>query len=64
MTAGLTTTGADYIMMQQRCVLVSPTTSLVLPENLGTVAGWVGFAVVSCFTSTSGSELMLWLLVE
>lgn len=57
-----------YIMIQHLCDLVSPTTSLVFPENLGT-APELGDSVkgLSCTGMsfvTSGIEFMLWLFVE
>lgn len=58
-----------YMMIQHLCDLVSPTTSLVFPENRGTVPelgdSESGFSCtgISCFV-TSGIELMLWLFVE
>lgn len=58
-----------YMIIQHLCDLESPTTSLVLPENLGTVPAlgervngfnWTG---MSCL-DTSDSEFKLWLFVD
>lgn len=61
-----------YIIIQHLCDFESPTTSLVCPENLGTVPelgesvrgfSWTGMAS-AVVASPSGTEFRLWLLVE